>query len=242
MIRRRQLASRHPPAMTRDGRDANQPNRSRYPHSLSCGHHAFRRVFPSRSKQPSRLFSWRSYSALVGDCMLHRRHRNLDAHNYQHSRYRLRRKPQILANCAGLSCRARDSVCCIDPAVFPRRILHGLPASRKAIWHANAVRGCGGVLGYSCACGRRSDIGHRQSGKRCVRHGGTDLNLDYRPAHFVVYVRRRNACCHMDGRDPVRALPYGFAGGIFATTPQDSWWLAGGYPGCGCGGRQAHDL
>ena len=100
----------------------------------------------------------------------------------------LRRKPRISANRAGLSCRARDSVCRADPAVFPRRILHGLSASRKEIWDANAVGGSGSVPGYPRACGRRSNIGHRKGGERRVRDGRTDFHLDYRGVHFVLYV------------------------------------------------------
>ena len=108
---------------------------------LSRGHHGVRRPFSPRPAHPSRLFPRRPHRALVGAGLLDRRHRNLHSHDYRHAGNRFCRKPWFLATGAGLPGRAGGSVRGAHPAVFPGRILHGLPASGKAIWQANEVGG-----------------------------------------------------------------------------------------------------
>src|ERR1039458_7234103 len=74
----------------------------------------------SRPANLARLLPRRPHGALVGNCLLDRRHGNLDADDHRHARNRLRGQSRVSATRIGISGRAGDPVRGTHPPVFPR--------------------------------------------------------------------------------------------------------------------------
>ena len=139
----------------------------------------FWRPFPAWPAKSARLLSRRPHGAMVGAGLLDRRDGDFHTHDHRHARDCLRRKPGLSATGAGLPGGAGDSLRGPYPTIFPGRILHGLPASGKALRRADEVRGGRGVYGHARAGGGRADFGDRKSGERGVWHGRSRVDSDY---------------------------------------------------------------
>ena len=186
--------------------------------------------------RPARLFPRRPHRALVGARLLDRRHGNLDAHHHRHARARLQRESGLSATGDRLPDRARDSMRGLYPPIFPGRILHGLPASRKAVWRAHGA-GCRRGFSRDARPGRRSaHFRHRKGGERGAGNGRAIVGDDCRGAHDFLYIPGRDERRDLDGRNAVRALSRGLPGRVFSATAQNSRGL--GRSGACCRGKR----
>ncbi len=146
------------------------------------------RPLPAWPAKSARLFPRRPHRAVVGARLLHCRDRNLHTHHHRDASDRLRRKPRIPATRAGLLSGAGDSLRGTYTTIFPRGILHRLPASGKALRDAHEVCRGGRFHGDACVGRGCADFGHRESGERGVWNGRSHFDFDHYGPDDVLYV------------------------------------------------------